>query len=445
MNTEKEKKMETAPSMTAENYVRMWSGGRNHAYDELLRKYKDKVLGHVPYRVNLVDILGADENAHTRILVEILNYERNGEHPFVQSFVSRFMSNMDGANPIQVCSPNVETQRSFIDALIWEESKYSIIIENKINWAVDQDLQIERYIDAASKLCGSEQDCYVIYLTDDGRKKVSNFSLTDRAKKFLGCDDDNLGRYLELNYKEDILPWLKEDVIVNCRYAEKALISMLQQYIDYLEHRFDLGANELERCFSEFLNCNLVEDERERFGQLKSLYNYFAERSNFGPDLKYAVAPFAAQIQNEMTRMVKENYSLDFADAASKKGAAIRDWSRQNGFAPRKWYNSTLFEFLVGPNNERMKFQVDINGENNIVWVQFFNNDFKDDGQHKAVADYGELMDLFYRLFPDVDGNEATKWKVCSRIGEYGSETELLDALNNRVKIFLVAFYKTFK
>lgn len=52
-------------------------------------------------------------------------------------------------------------------------------------------------------------------------------------------------------------------------------------------------------------------------------------------------------------------------------------------------------------------------------------------------------MDLFYKTFPDLDGKEATKWKVSSKLGEYMSESELLNALNDRVKIFLEAFYKT--
>ena len=411
--------------------------------NDLLISYKAEVLGKVPYRVNLVDILGADENAHTRILTAILDYERGGKHPFVASFISRFVVSVSGENPLEVVSPKVEMQRSYIDALIWEKSKYAIIIENKINWAVDQKKQIERYIRATKELYGDNSNgCYVIYLTDDGRKKISDFSLTEKAKQFLGCSDDNPGRYIELNYKEDILAWIKEDVIGNCRYMEKSLISMLEQYIDYLEHRFSIGAVTKENCFGKFVDSKLGGDEKDRFNGLRSWYNCVAGNTKIDADHKYAIAPFAAQVQNELTKMVNINYSLDYEDAASKKGATIRVWAKAKGFKPRKWYNSTYFEFVVGPNSERIKFQIDVDDKSNKVWVRFFNNDFKDDGQHQTIALYEGLTTLFHNYFPNVIEEEQEK--ICSTFGEYNSELELQAALSGRVYDFLVAFSKTF-
>ena len=98
---------------------------------------------------------------------------------------------------------------------------------------------------------------------------------------------------------------------------------------------------------------------------------------------------------------------------------------------------------MVGPNSERIKFQIDVDDKSNKVWVRFFNNDFKDDGQHKTIALYEELTTLFHNYFPNIIEEEQEK--ICSTFGEYNSESELQAALNGLVYDFLVAFYKTFK
>ena len=41
----------------------------------------------LPFWVNLVDVIGADENAHTRILQILLSYKSENNYPIFDSFI----------------------------------------------------------------------------------------------------------------------------------------------------------------------------------------------------------------------------------------------------------------------------------------------------------------------------------------------------------------------
>lgn len=168
---------------------------------EVVTKFRYEVLAKEPYRMNLVELLHANENAHTRILVKLLRYNHNDDNlEFAKSFIRKFVRE-------DVRDPEVWEQIDFVDALIGEPDRYAVVIENKINWAVDQDRQLERYIEAArSRLNVSEEQIYVIYLTDNGIKSPSENSLTDKAKEVLGITAATDGRLVRLNYRDDILP-----------------------------------------------------------------------------------------------------------------------------------------------------------------------------------------------------------------------------------------------
>ena len=118
---------------------------------ELLSKidklYTDQ-LNEFPYQVNLLDEIHANENAHTRILTAFLKYIRNGKHAILESYVDMAL-NLQNLQPLKIEKPIINFNDEFIDCFIYEVGKYAIIIENKIHWAVDQDKQIDRYINTA--------------------------------------------------------------------------------------------------------------------------------------------------------------------------------------------------------------------------------------------------------------------------------------------------------
>ena len=116
-------------------------------------------------------------------------------------------------------------------------------MENKIYGAVDQESQLERYIECVKKHGKKESNIYVVYLTKDGEKSADNSSFTQKAKKYLNYKEDDNGRFIPLSYRYDILPWLEAIVLPNCTIKEDLLISALKQYIDYLKNILGIREN----------------------------------------------------------------------------------------------------------------------------------------------------------------------------------------------------------
>lgn len=193
---------------------------------------------HLPYRMNIIDELHANENAHTRILLQLLRYKTNGVYPILSSFLEMANGLMDGAEDelidTEIAKPEIVFGQNYIDGSILGNGQ-CVIIENKIHDAADQNAQIERYIDSILETGTDKGRIFVIYLTRNGLKEVQGFSLTKKAKKVLDCSDENSGRFIRMNYRDHIIRWLREEVLPNCCIKEELLISAIRQYVDHLE------------------------------------------------------------------------------------------------------------------------------------------------------------------------------------------------------------------
>ncbi len=195
---------------------------------------------------NLIDELHAGENAHSQILRMLLQYKNDGSFPIYSSFLALLSNRCDDISKLKTISPQITNEEERIDVLIKEYSHscpYAIIIENKVCDAIDQHNQIQRYIDIIKDRFPSER-IFVVYLTKDGEKRVSDDSLTAKAKKMLGVSESSMGRFIPLDYKNHILPWLENIVLPNLTIKEKILISSVQLYIDYLKGILNIRDNE---------------------------------------------------------------------------------------------------------------------------------------------------------------------------------------------------------
>lgn len=201
------------------------------------------------YNANIITELHANENAHSRILRMFLQYDDGKKkYPILGKFldipkVKQVFGNKEFKSPV------FTNERERIDVLIEEPRSFAIIIENKINGAPDQDTQLERYIESVESHGSiSSDNIYAIYLTDNGEKIVDECSLTKKAKKKLNYNGSaDMGRFIPLNYRYDILPWLEKEVLPNCIEKEDLLISALKQYIDYLKCMFGIIENEEQK------------------------------------------------------------------------------------------------------------------------------------------------------------------------------------------------------
>ena len=206
-----------------------------------LAQYYEEQEATLPFHINVIDALHANENAHTRILTHLLKYKEEGKYLILSSFLKRIQT--FNAESFDIENSKVYFNKDNIDGLIEKECEYAIIIENKIHWADDQDKQIERYVTTEIEKGIPADNIWVIYLTRDGRKKVEDYSLTEKTRDLLK------DRFVEMDYRHDILPWLKDDILPNCRLKEDLLASAIKQYIDHLEGL--LGMRDTRKDFRE--------------------------------------------------------------------------------------------------------------------------------------------------------------------------------------------------
>ncbi|MBQ2354926.1 MAG: PD-(D/E)XK nuclease family protein, partial [Treponema sp.] len=240
---------------------------------------KKKNASLLQYNLNLIDELHANENAHTRILLKLLDYESNQKKVILEEFLNLLNEKLVNQKIPILDDYRITGQFEFIDGYIWSDSKkVAIIIENKINWACDQNEQIQRYIETAKQYGIDEKNIFVVYLTDNGKKKADDCSFTDYAKKMLDWKDpENQGRYIESNYLNDILPFLYEIFDKLSFSKENVLKAAIFQYIDYLEGRFGMRKNEKEYNMAmnsdilKILNLDENLSKKEKFDKIVEL------------------------------------------------------------------------------------------------------------------------------------------------------------------------------
>lgn len=222
----------------------------------------------LPFWVNLVDVIGANENAHTRILQILLSYKSENNYPIFDSFIRRFAPNRKNFKSIGKYqfklnhtfrfNEGKDEGRRYSDIYAYPHdyrSGVSIIIENKINYAEDRNGQVEDYIKGMyhdrkdNNLNNTPNDnCYAFYIIPEMLSCKKDVGVHDKKGR-QKVKDDILGQYITddhyvlLTYKEDILPWLKEEILLSTYYKEKYLILNIELYVSYLENRFNMRDN----------------------------------------------------------------------------------------------------------------------------------------------------------------------------------------------------------
>lgn len=194
-------------------------------------KEKEKL----PYHINLLEILWANENAHSRILTELLKQNNGKRFEVLESFVAYLVRLKTGTNfTFKFKNPVITAEKDRIDTLIVDKT-HALIIENKIHDAEDQEGQLARYILKVISQGINKDNIFVLYLTRDGSKRPEEQTWQFDGNYF---QDDFIPRFIEISYKNHILPWVKDDLLPNCKPKDVFLKSTLEQYIDYFEGLF---------------------------------------------------------------------------------------------------------------------------------------------------------------------------------------------------------------
>lgn len=191
----------------------------------IIKKHK----GTLPYHLNVIKSSARGrlkETGHCRILYDFLRF------PAIQeSFVNTFLR-------LELKDLTITRESDRVDISL-RNDRYFIIIESKVNGAVEQPSQIYRYVHeiARNKYSYDIDNIYVVYINPRNKEQPSEESLCDENKK------NNVSIILNnrlkvYSYKYDIINWLNG--LTNLKIENQPHISSaLDQYKDYLEWYFE--------------------------------------------------------------------------------------------------------------------------------------------------------------------------------------------------------------
>lgn len=254
-------------------------------WDALLEQYQREFVNH-ECSFFLCDILGMKENMHTNLLERLLKYNN---YMFLPTFVEKVLgiSGLSVSELINTGDVYVTTQLKALGNkkdtwglvdLVIGIGDTDIIIENKVNGAVDMKNQLARYVatllfvgvtspynkkgqfdpdwydaleDKKKRIIDRKlQNLYVYYLTKhESDENTSHSSFSGSIKTQL----ETLGHFRKISYDSDLYQWLNSMVLPQIPQND-LLYSAMQQYIAYLEYLLAPAANWQQQWIINTLN-----------------------------------------------------------------------------------------------------------------------------------------------------------------------------------------------
>ena len=371
----------------------------------LLLPKKTKVeRSKLPHHINIIDELHINENGHSRILLKLLQFT-NGESKYeiLESFIGYIKNKKqsDSFNKIRLAKPHLTQEECRIDLWVRDET-YALIIENKIYNAADQDNQLARYIDI-TKSNYKEDDIFIIYLSQSGQEPAE--------QSWGEYKDVFADRYVSLSFRDDILPWLKDDIYPNIRQKDIFLQSTVYQYIDYLDGFFylreslkqlnmnlsnfikdyfneELANKNEEHCY-DFLQ-EKINENNELLKNLQNIQNEYRDAiiqqwkeitqqkyPDFHPNEYYPCAYTCVGIDIDQSRAISVHIGID----SNQLYCELRVWNKETGqdenFFSKDTSLSKEFQSLLPKKNGRG------------IWQYFPKNKFKE-----AYSRFEEVITL---------------------------------------------------
>lgn len=267
-----------------------------NAYHEFYQNQKTLL----PYHLNIIDELRINENAHSRILCKLLQYKnREGKYEFLENLIKSISKTQPTFNNIDLIKPLITQEKARIDLWIRQPGICSIIFENKIYNADDKDAQISRYIEKTINEGFSEEQIYVVYLSQSGAEPESQ-----TWGKYKERFSD---RYINLSFRYDIRNWLTHEVLPHIRNKDNQLLCAINQYLDYLNGIFG------DRNFEQPMNMKLQEFIKEKLNlkedlSLKEKIRILSDNVTNISDLKNQMETLLSSYEKEYENIIFEKW-----------------------------------------------------------------------------------------------------------------------------------------
>lgn len=263
----------------------------------------------LPYHINLVDAIGADENANSRILASIFSYrDDSGNYQVLKDFARHFFSGTGLEEMIE--KPTIVTEQLVrndkrIDIYICEPDKYAVILENKVMHAPEQPHQLANYIEGLNDIGYANEQIFIGYLPRTGETLPSENSWTNR--KGVSYSEKFQSRFHNISFRDGILPWLR-----NLKISANDTAMLYQSiaiYIDYLEGQFDFRPNEhyIEMKTDEYIADKLAFTD-EPSDNLKKAMDAVAEIDLLKKEIVRRKREDARKILNDWLKKSKDEF-----------------------------------------------------------------------------------------------------------------------------------------
>lgn len=362
----------------------------------------------LPYHINILDLLWANENAHSRIFAELLKQKSDNKY----DILSCLLEYLTGINPNFkhiVHKPKITSEKDRIDLLVLDK-EYALIIENKIHDAIDQGSQIARYIEKVREKGYRNSQIYVVYLTRDENKKPH-----DQSWRLYDVDykKDFSDRYFPLSFKEDVLHWLINYVLPNCKVKDVYLKSTIEQYIDHLEGLFNL------RKIQNKMNAEL----QNHIKQVLEL--------NSNPEQNYPV------LQNKLEELVKVEDQIKYLIKATEREC----WLGWLGKLKLDFPNYDIVDYTNAATFVKVGVILEIKGIKFAVLIEMGNNIYYGIGRHESSDELNE--DLKTILKPLLEGYKESQWWYGWKNTSFQNGYNRLKSLINEIEKYKEALIKT--
>lgn len=197
----------------------------------LVKEIMNRHKSNRPFHLNVIEAAccgSFKETGHSRVLADMLRF------PAIQS---SFLKTFLGLSTDEVLSVTNETDR--VDVALQGKDIF-VIIENKVNGAIEQKSQVYRYVHEIGMGIHKKDlsQIYVVYLNPTNRTPPSKYSLCDENGENDVFDALGKGYWRVRSYKNDITDWLRKISKDRLIQSEPHIHSALDQYIDYLEQKF---------------------------------------------------------------------------------------------------------------------------------------------------------------------------------------------------------------
>lgn len=273
----------------------------------------DREKAILPYHINLIDELHADENAHSRIFAKLLRFRENDRYTFLEKFLNDVCE-----FKLSVIKPEVKKVDSCgrIDIPIFDE-KFVVLIENKVtDKALDQNNsnggQLARYIETIRMYYGRDlEDIFVVYTPRFNREPSDECWVN---KDNFSYKNDFSKRYCSLSYRDKIYPWLKNGILPFIDGGDVYLRSAVEQYIDYLEGVFSLRTidKNMNMKLQEFIKRELGLEDDKPVAAIEALSVKEAELNNAFTQIQQIKSMYNRQIVLDFLKNGKNHYKQIF-------------------------------------------------------------------------------------------------------------------------------------